>query len=401
MTALISVEQFRKDAKAKRDPRPVFRVSLEPAADVEGASRTKRFCFSDGSIDRMGDTIDPAGWDLTDFTLNPVALWAHSSMDPPIGRASNVAVEGQRLMGDIEFAPIETYAFADTIFRLVDSKFISACSVGFLPVEYSFVENDPERGWGIDFKMQQLLEISLCPIPANPNALLEARNKGIDLRPLFEWAERTLDSGGMSVLPRADLEKLRKDAAMTTKRTPGKPRLRADDENPDDKPPEDKVQATCGRKADAECGLKDASECAIHGKAEDPGDKPDDKPDDEKRLRALLLRLLGGTAPVRREADPDDLPMEHHDAIRLAHKSMKTCKSFLGEAMGHYAKAMDLMGPVVEALNEGASNGDGDDDSGNGNGGGGNGDGDKPDDADKAAQLRRAAELRARIRRAA
>jgi hypothetical protein len=403
---LITIEEFRA---AARDKRPhgadgVFRVNtrIKPRA-VEDESRTLRFCFSDGSIDRMGDTIAVDGWELADFTANPVALWAHDSSSPPIGRASNVTTEATRLMGDITFADAETYAFADTIYRLYLGQFLNAVSVGFLPLEYSFVENDPDRGWGIDFKRQELLEISPCPIPANPNALGAARAKGIDLKPLVTWAEAALDAGGLAVLPRADLEKLRKDAAnMTTlRRVPTKPRRRADDEDPDDKPPEDKVQATCGRKADSECGLKDSAECAIHGggKAAGTDDEPDDKPDDEKRLRVLLLRLL---TPVRREADPEDLPMEHHDAIRLAHKSMKTCKSFLGEAMGHYAKAMDLMGPVVDAINEG-SNGNGDDDSGNGDdgNGNGNGNGDKPDDADKAAQLRRAAELRERIRRAA
>jgi HK97 family phage prohead protease len=185
-------------------------ATVKPKAHADG-SRKVRFCFSDGSVDRMGDTISPWGWDLSDFKRNPVALWSHDSTAPPIGRASNIAVEGNRLMGDIEFADADTYAFADTVYRLTTAGFISAVSVGFLPVEYTFVENDPDRGFGIDFKKQQLLEISVCPVPANPNALSEARSLGIDMRPVAKWAERAIDRGSR-LFSRADLCVLR-DAA--------------------------------------------------------------------------------------------------------------------------------------------------------------------------------------------
>lgn len=165
---------------ARRAPTgPIFRVSTEPPEDV--APRTKRFCFSDGSVDRLGDRIDPDGWDLQEFRRNPVALWAHDSLAPPVGRARNVFVEGRRLMGDIEFAPPEVYPFADTIFRLVDGKWLNAVSVGFLPTAAAFVENDPDRRGGIDFQRQTLIEISIVPVPANANALAEARSKGVNV----------------------------------------------------------------------------------------------------------------------------------------------------------------------------------------------------------------------------
>jgi HK97 family phage prohead protease len=213
MTKLISTAEFHRNAQAGQRPRgPVFRIGLEPVEDVDGKPRTKRFCFSDESVDRMGDTISVNGWDLSDFTKNPVALWAHDSSAPPIGRASNVGVVGRRLMGDIEFADAATYEFADTVYRLVDGRFIRAVSVGFLPVRYKFVENDPTRGFGVDFLEQILLEISVCPVPANPNALGEARAKGIDTRPVSRWAGRALDSGRGSIVSRDYLSRLRADA---------------------------------------------------------------------------------------------------------------------------------------------------------------------------------------------
>ena len=118
---------------------------------MDGADRTLRFCYSDNSVDRMGDTISAAGWDLTDYVRNPVALWAHDSSAPPIGGGRNVGVEGARLMGDIEFAPPETYQFADTIYRLLLGKFLRAVSVGFMPTKHVFVQNDPDAALGHRF----------------------------------------------------------------------------------------------------------------------------------------------------------------------------------------------------------------------------------------------------------
>lgn len=179
MTELATMDAFRRAAREKR-PAPVggvYRVSADEAEPIADTRRL-RFVFSDASVDRMGDTIAPEGWDTSAFEKNPVALWAHDSSAPPIGRASNLAVENGQLKGDIDFAEMETYAFADTIYRLVCGKFIKAVSVGFIPLEYSFVE-DKDRPWGIDFKRQELLEISVVPVPANANALAEADRKSV------------------------------------------------------------------------------------------------------------------------------------------------------------------------------------------------------------------------------
>ncbi|HEY2178109.1 MAG TPA: HK97 family phage prohead protease [Caulobacteraceae bacterium] len=207
---LLSADAFRAAAKGG-DAHPegtVFRYAAGDPVTVEGAQRTKRFVFSDATVDHSGDTIDPKGWDLAVFNRNPVALFSHMSWDPPIGRASNVKVVGAELVGEIEFAPPETYDFADTIFRLVDGGYLKAVSVGFMPKEWSW-SSDKDRPYGIDFTKQTLLEISVCPVPCNPNALGEARSLGVDIRPLAEWAEKVLDSGDTVFLPRHELEGLR------------------------------------------------------------------------------------------------------------------------------------------------------------------------------------------------
>ena len=381
---LMTMEAFRAGMRDNQVPAGgVFRVStIKPKALGEG-TRTVRFCFSDGSVDRMGDTIDPNGWDTADFDANPVALWAHDSSQPPIGRAGNLAVEGGRLMGDIEFAPTETYAFADTVYRLVTGGFLNAVSVGFLPTEYSFVDNDPERGFGIDFKKQQLLEISVCPIPANPNALAAAWAKGIDTRPLVEWAERTLDGGGILTIPKLELERLRTAAKEPTMARRAPAQRRSDDDGT--------PMASCALPDADECGMKDASKCAVHGKgkAADPDD------DTEKAILRVLAKLMG--ARTKAEEDPDDnLPLEHHDAVRMAHKCLRTAKAFDAEAVKHYSKALDHLIGVVDSLDDPDDPDAGDTKAEDENPEKDPDDGTDPNE-EKAAQLRRAQKLKARL----
>jgi HK97 family phage prohead protease len=212
MIKLLSSDDFRSAAKQGERPEgTVFRFAATDPQMQDEATRTMRFVFSDATVDHSGDTIDPKGWQLDIFKRNPVALFSHMSWEPPIGRASNVHVEGQQLVGDIEFATADVYEFADTIYRLVKGKFLNAVSVGFKPVEWAF-SSDKARPYGIDFKKQTLLEISVCPVPCNPNALNEARSVGINTRPLVDWAEKVLDSTETAILPKSDLAALREQA---------------------------------------------------------------------------------------------------------------------------------------------------------------------------------------------
>lgn len=261
---LADIEAFR--AAARDGARPtggVMRASAAPPIVPTDDSRTVRFCFSDGSVDRCGDTISPDGWDTAAFRQNPVALWAHDSYSPPIGRASNIKVEGGRLMGDIVFASAEQYPLAETIFQLTKAGFLSAVSVGFLPTEWEW-STDKARPYGIDFKKQELLEISVCPVPANAHALAEARAAGIDTGPVVRWAEELLDRGGHALVTKAELTALRSAAQL---RADGMSNAGGDNPGNDDDEDDDLAAApsgNCGRGPAAECGMKDPAECMIH-----------------------------------------------------------------------------------------------------------------------------------------
>lgn len=152
-------------------------AQIEP---IEADERCLRFTISTGIVDRERDTIALAGWQLEDFLRNPVVLWGHDAAALPIGRAFDVGIEGNALKASVRFIPSDTPErgqFADAVYRLARGGFLGATSVGFRPLKWAFTE-DAERGaddWfpGIDFQQQELVELSVVTVPANPEALME------------------------------------------------------------------------------------------------------------------------------------------------------------------------------------------------------------------------------------
>ena len=151
-----------------------------------------RWKYSDDSPDRMGDIILQDGWELENYKKNGVVLWGHafgfdSIADEPIGRSKKVWVEksgtGMALFGDILFAVDESERGA-RIYRLAKSGFVSAGSVGFRPKSIKFIDDEDERArlglgrYGVVFEKQELLEFSLCAVPANANALQQSVKSG-------------------------------------------------------------------------------------------------------------------------------------------------------------------------------------------------------------------------------
>lgn len=157
----------------------VRKEALEPVEVLD--DRTLRFCISTGSVDRDLDLISVDGWQLDHFQKNPVVLWAHQAQALPIGKALDVSNRGDRLSAVVQFLPATGYGaaseFAEQVYGLARDGFLSATSVGFRPLRWDFT-TDTARGaedwWpGIDYHEQELVELSLCTVPANPEALIE------------------------------------------------------------------------------------------------------------------------------------------------------------------------------------------------------------------------------------
>ena len=180
--------EFWKDGPS--GPAVRFATTGDPVASSD--ARTLTFVFSDESVDRYGDVIYARGWDLANFNANPIALFGHdaSTVENVIGRAKNVRVEGSALIGDIEFMGADVNPNAEAVYQMVKGGFLKTVSVGFQPIEWE-LSKDKSRPQGVNFKKQELLEISIVPIPANPNALVQAKAAGIAIERLGLQVEAT------------------------------------------------------------------------------------------------------------------------------------------------------------------------------------------------------------------
>jgi len=184
-------------------PRELKWKATTPALVKAEGNRKFTFTFSSASIDRDRDVIDQAGIDLDPFKSNPVVLWAHSYMTPPIGRVSETWIRDGKLMGSVEFPEKGIYPLADSVHDLVGAGFINATSIGFAPLEYSY---DEERR-GMNYKRIELWEVSIVPVPANRDALIEAAGKGVGVAPVVAWAKAIL--GRIEEPTQADPETLK------------------------------------------------------------------------------------------------------------------------------------------------------------------------------------------------
>lgn len=182
-------------------------------ADVKALpdARTIKFLISTDSIDRDGDVLDPKGWQVDAYKKNPVVLWSHDYSSLPVAKAISMETTKNGLAAVAEFPAKGVHPFADTVYELLKGGFLSAASVGFKPIEQ---EKAADREKGYNYSRQELLEFSVVPIPANPEALVQLslskpEHKGL-LKPIVDWSEKFLGEyyGERGVwLPASQVEK--------------------------------------------------------------------------------------------------------------------------------------------------------------------------------------------------
>lgn len=117
--------------------------------------------------DRHGEVVEVAGWDLKNFKKNPVLLWGHQHEIPAIGIAKNIRITGEGKKQALTFEPVfhDATDFAKALKAMVeDLGILNSFSVGFLPHDMD----------GNRYTKQELLEISLVNVPANPDARIMA-----------------------------------------------------------------------------------------------------------------------------------------------------------------------------------------------------------------------------------
>lgn len=160
-----------------------------PSAIARGADGAVAFIASTPAPDRYGDTIDQNGWDTSSYEKNPVLLWAHSYSTPPVGKVLKLVKNADALRADaVEFTPKEVHAFGAEVGAMVREGFLNTVSVGFLPKSWEERYGETGNFLGYHFKEMELLEISVVPVPANPQALVDGR---AFVKSLAEWASAT------------------------------------------------------------------------------------------------------------------------------------------------------------------------------------------------------------------
>jgi len=123
-------------------------------------------------LDRYGERIDPNGWDFKAYMKNPIVEWAHRYDIPAIGKIETLAADEKGLHGVVIFNSKEYDAFGWSIGERVKNGVIRAGSVGFRIMEIEIPsKEDSKDGTSLIFRKQELLEFSICNVPANPFAL--------------------------------------------------------------------------------------------------------------------------------------------------------------------------------------------------------------------------------------
>lgn len=147
------------------------------SAGTTSAADLQSITISTTKADREGDSVIPEGGDFSNFMKAPVLMWAHGGHDGyssvPIGSVASLdVIPGQGIKAEFSF--LKGDPFADRIKNAWEQGVVRASSIGFAPREVEY------NGVGHDIMKWELLELSLCAIPMNPEAVRSLKALGLD-----------------------------------------------------------------------------------------------------------------------------------------------------------------------------------------------------------------------------
>ncbi|MBU2685851.1 MAG: hypothetical protein KKF27_21630 [Gammaproteobacteria bacterium] len=150
------------------------KIEYKPGMENRILERT----MTDETVDRYGDIVEAKGGDFSEYKKNPVLLAFHNSRAFPIGAVIKLWREGTATIGWLFFMDndLDPTGISDTAFRMAAAGILKAGSIGFIPKEIE-EPDDKKRAklqmgkFGVIFLKWELVEFSVCPVPANPNAL--------------------------------------------------------------------------------------------------------------------------------------------------------------------------------------------------------------------------------------
>jgi HK97 family phage prohead protease len=142
---------------------------------VQKETRSIDVIASTDAVDSYGDVIEQS-WRLERYKSNPVVLWAHDRWSElPIGHCTSVGVEeGTGLVATLQFVTAEACPKAEQVWQSILQKSLRAVSVGFRPATVRYEKRDDKDVYVL--ADNELYEISMVPIPANPDTLMRMRS---------------------------------------------------------------------------------------------------------------------------------------------------------------------------------------------------------------------------------
>lgn len=148
------------------------------------------FRMTSETIDRQGEVVTLDGWSFDRYLTNPVVLDTHDydSIESIVGRCVSIDRDADGWNATVRFNGSEYGTLAQ---RLVEDGDLRAVSVGFRPlvIEYpdanalrrartlddatekALISVAPDPATAVRHVEKELLEISVVPIPANPDAI--------------------------------------------------------------------------------------------------------------------------------------------------------------------------------------------------------------------------------------
>jgi HK97 family phage prohead protease len=193
---MAETEHEREETETSDEKELYFFTCDVQRAKGEDGEKLYDFIATTAVRDRMGDEIPIKGWEFKAFKENPAVLWGHDHYRPLIGNVRKLEkryvekLKKDAIVASVAFVPEEIDPFAHHIEQLVDKGWLRAVSVGFASHKSKWIEEsddekaermktEPDRAPGRTFERKELLELSLCNVPANPEALRYMQHKGL------------------------------------------------------------------------------------------------------------------------------------------------------------------------------------------------------------------------------
>jgi HK97 family phage prohead protease len=155
------------------DPDQMHRIVSGSVTKFAGilADDEAELLASTANIDRMNDIVSQKGIDDRAWLAGGAVILRDHNSGWPVANGIRAGVEAAGYTVRIRFAPWGASEVADETRRLVKAGVLRGVSIGFMPIEFELIDqNDYYSGYL--FKEIELMEISICSVPANRESLV-------------------------------------------------------------------------------------------------------------------------------------------------------------------------------------------------------------------------------------